>query len=906
MTTLENLNQTSSSELRQLLERNGIKIKRETTKLFEVYCPDCNEDEAYVYFNQGSRNIECNRKNGCGYKEGVWEYIKERKGFSTNEAMLQYVNEELGYEFKYHNSTKTKLLKSTTIEPTLIKTEKPLEQEISETKDTSVDIKTDEEILEERKFFKTCYLIFTECLYDTNSKQAAFSLNYLKETRGYSEDQIKSFKLGFFPNKEQFISLLINHGYSHGEAKTLIFRYFKSVIKNNDDRQATEENKNRIVLTWFNTEGDVVGFTVRKPTSNNKLDRKYLNNDGFSKTNYLFNFTQDAVGKDLVIVEGQFDALVATYFSSLQEDTKQYHFVATGGSSISTTQIARLKSYGYSKVILLPDQDEAGKKGTQGSIERLLDQGITPYIASIPPTTEFEGIKDIDELLSKYPDMIDLKAILEAAIEQIVPNETTANNDLKAKVIQSQSNTTQPPFLDPEIQKLIDDIKDAIDRQDNLLLHMHEYEQRVRDLKRQVLRNKVGLDKRKNHNWIALNTILPDIREYNKLLSVEDDKSYSVVEFLKDIAKSSDGLKTGFTELDKHISIQPASLTFIAGRPGHGKTTMMLNVLKNMVEEYSDKSFLFYSYEETKSDILLKIILSVTQNLSYDTLKEAEPEGISFREKALNQLKKYCGCIKSNGDGTLSMLNPRLSDAFNLVIEWMETGRLQIISPKPSAESLSADIIERCILASKCSDSESYEAKPIAAVFIDYVQKLSTEEERVNRQQEIQRICHKLLTTALDTRVTASIILGAQVNRDVISLDTLTLDNMREAGDIEQDANLVLGVWNEEAGEIDRLLKIRNDIAKKIDEAEYMNKGDPSELKKSLEMIDNKIKKFSNVSLNQADSDIRKLKIKVLKNRNGQNNGVFDLEGYLDRYSIGDKKDALQEAIQQARNGIKP
>ena len=32
----------------------------------------------------------------------------------------------------------------------------------------------------------------------------------------------------------------------------------------------------------------------------------------------------------------------------------------------------------------------------------------------------------------------------------------------------------------------------------------------------------------------------------------------------------------------------------------------------------------------------------------------------------------------------------------------------------------------------------------------------------------------------------------------------------------------------------------------------------------------------------------KSIKIKVLKNRNGQNNGIFELAGHLDRYFIGD------------------
>jgi len=156
------------------------------------------------------------------------------------------------------------------------------------------------------------------------------------------------------------------------------------------------------------------------------------------------------------------------------------------------------------------------------------------------------------------------------------------------------------------------------------------------------------------------------------------------------------------------------------------------------------------------------------------------------------------------------------------------------------------------------------------------VQKLNTEEDSVNRQQEIQKICQTLLSTALDKRAGTSIILGAQVNRNVTSFDTLTLDNMREAGDIEQDANLVLGVWNETFIKINNLIKERQELV-----AEQENKNTQT-IKNQINDIDNKLKEAKKQ---------QEIMIRVLKNRNGQNNGIFELDGYLDRYFIGDKVD---------------
>ena len=103
----------------------------------------------------------------------------------------------------------------------------------------------------------------------------------------------------------------------------------------------------------------------------------------------------------------------------------------------------------------------------------------------------------------------------------------------------------------------------------------------------------------------------------------------------------------------------------------------------------------------------------------------------------------------------MSALNSKLGNAYDKVNSWIKEGRLEILTPKSSAESLSTAIIERCMAFQKEDGQPNNQEqqivqikdkKEVAAVFIDYVQKMTTEEERVNRQQEIQRICQTLLS----------------------------------------------------------------------------------------------------------------------------------------------------------------
>jgi replicative DNA helicase len=441
--------------------------------------------------------------------------------------------------------------------------------------------------------------------------------------------------------------------------------------------------------------------------------------------------------------------------------------------------------------------------------------------------------------------------------------------------------------LDPEIKQLLEQIKQdtfGIDNetgeQKQLPLDFTKYLNLIKELKRRHLAKGIGLDKKRNLNYTTLNSIYPDIIEYNNSLSLEenDDKPYTGEQFLEDVAKNTNnGLKTGFSDLDNKIVIQPSSLAFIAGRPSHGKTTMMLNILRNMLEDKDnkDKAFLFYSYEETRSDILIKIVLSVANYSELEEeLREEGVEGVNLRQQALNQFKNY----KLNN----TSLNPILEKAYKKVNSWIEEGRLEILTPKSNTESLSAAIINRC-MAFQREEQQTQQAglkKEVAAVFIDYVQKLSTEEKRDNRQQEIQRICQTLLSTALDKRFTTSIILGAQVNRTVKSLDTFNLDNMRESGDIEQDANLVLGIWDEQAGKLDSFCR----KLQKLEDKEINDTTEMDKLDKEKARISEKIEE-----LQSSNSQNKPLKIKVLKNRNGVKDVIIDLCCNPNLFRIKDK-----------------
>ena len=370
-------------------------------------------------------------------------------------------------------------------------------------------------------------------------------------------------------------------------------------------------------------------------------------------------------------------------------------------------------------------------------------------------------------------------------------------------------------------------------------------------------------------------------------MNYEEDEAYTTGGFLQDLQNSPRGLKTGFKGLDGRVVIQPSTLNFVAGRPSHGKTTVMLNMLRNMIRSNPDKAFMFYSYEESHVDIYTKILLSCTQqkDQAIDSIENSES---SYFDKTKEHLIEYAVAIKTNAEGKPQGCAEYIYRAYQEVESWVKEGRLHIMTHKPNVESLSGAIIARVNRIEESHKKEDNKAKKVGVIFVDYVQKINTEEDAVNKQQELHKVCNDMLNTA--KRVSRAIIMGAQANREAKTEELFTLDSMKDSGNVEQDANVVIGVWDEEAGEKARLEQKLADAKSKLEDLELnipkgkqQSKISEQGLKECIEVIKSKLQSNS--------FDSKELILKVLKNRNGKNNFKCFVECSSERFCIENQKE---------------
>lgn len=526
MSTITSLSQTNSEEVKQLLEMHGITIKKANSNRFEIICPSCKKPEAYIYFNEGTRTIKCNRGNNCTTEIELWHYIADKQGIdsSNNFEMLKYINETLGYEFK--------------------------QEQID-----SYNAKQ-EERNKEQKFLTDCNQIFFNTLNNNkDNDRVSSALAYLQQ-RGYGEEYTKQCSLGFLPNRDDLLNHLKQSPYSYSttDAEELTTKHFNGVLKHNN-YQKQEEAKNRITFPWYDHKNNISGFSIRKASSQD-LSPKYINSNELKRADLLFNLNNLKEKRDLVIVEGMFDALTPNYFAT-EEVKQKYHFIATGQNSITEKQIQLLKSKGYSQVILLLDRDKAGENFLK-STSRLREAAITPFIATIP---EEYQVKDVDELVRRYPE-VDLRIILDSAlyaivaeVEQIIKSHNEAKNnldrdkatraclDLRLFLLMSEqepyrkvmyeklgvrvedlekvtkqeqtTNTTNSGNINSEIEKLKSEIQlkiQEIEEGKHSIIDIHEFRKKSYEIQKLILKNNIAANK-DDDNSKKLKDILANIEK---------------------------------------------------------------------------------------------------------------------------------------------------------------------------------------------------------------------------------------------------------------------------------------------------------------------------------------------------------------------------------------------------------
>lgn len=685
--------------------------------------------KVYVYANNITHLIDVTRGS-----VSIWDYIQGRDNLSNGETLKKLA--EL----------------SGVILP-------PLDQE---TQDKIKKTITRAQIWEDANG----YFIF--CLNNSDGKTAQDVKTYL-QGRGYTAEDIAELELGYIPSQDQLYKYLTE---TKGHDKKTV----EDTVKLN----AGIGTAHVLTIPYREPVGRIKGIIVRsiKPDT----EPKYLYSTELKRDEYLFNLRPQKGAKDLLIVEGLLDSLITTARGI-------DNVVALGGTSLNKKQVETALRYGAKKFTLCLDNDKAGAEATLRALDLLQDQERV-YVTQLP-----DGTKDPDQLIKEHgvgalQDAIykaipywkyRLKAIYEkyATIEeQRQEGGLTAKeiDNLLEEVVKTSQNINSPVDRDQYVKfftamdwvKAMGITTESLQDTIETLRYKTDVEKQGKGLKKLQEHAKELQEKGNTTGAIdLLETGLKNlkIQRAKDLLPV-----YSYQDWEQEIAITPLGLKTGIRKLDKIATIPQGAITLIAGRPSHGKTTLLFNILLSVAQLHGDaKKFYFFTYEEPKKLILAKIL---------NRLIDTDLRGVDDRYSVntnLDYLKNYLRDRRTD--------RAEVEAGRRLLGSLLDSGKITVVDKSYSVEELGAVI------------RYLHRTEPVGAIFIDYIQRMNTEKRTQDKRTEIAHISDQILQTAKDTGL--PIILGAQLNRGAGGDKSPVLENLKEAGNLEEDANLVLSVFNE-------------------------------------------------------------------------------------------------------------
>ena len=215
--------------------------------------------------------------------------------------------------------------------------------------------------------------------------------------------------------------------------------------------------------------------------------------------------------------------------------------------------------------------------------------------------------------------------------------------------------------------------------------------------------------------------------------------------------KTSKLIKTGYDNLDRFSGgLTRGEITIIGGRPGHGKTTVMINMLANVLEQ--GHKAIFFSRELPNSELVKKIICLESQQLSYGEVRKN-----IFTEKSLNFFNNALGLIRKKYSSDKFLMFDNVRDF-------------------------------------AASSGEVKKFKP-DIIFDDYIQLIACDSREDQRRLQIEKLVNDYKWLAKETD--AVVVLASQLNRFIERAGSRgkalmpQLSDLAESGAIEQVAENV-------------------------------------------------------------------------------------------------------------------
>lgn len=218
--------------------------------------------------------------------------------------------------------------------------------------------------------------------------------------------------------------------------------------------------------------------------------------------------------------------------------------------------------------------------------------------------------------------------------------------------------------------------------------------------------------------------------------------------------KNENLISTGFEDLDQKLGgFSLSEMTVFGGRPGMGKTVLMVNLALQLAKK---NPVLYFSFD-LAADLLLNRFLSCLSKIPIQKLEQQQ----------LDDTQKM-DLIK--------------------VVETFHSLPIHVVDGMNSSLSLFKAYAQKMV-----------EEKGIKIIIVDYLQLMNTHRFKNNRDLEISMITRELKNIARELKV--CVLVSSQISRAVETRGgdkRPYLSDLRESGAIEQDADKVIFVYRPE------------------------------------------------------------------------------------------------------------
>lgn len=646
------------------------------------------------------------------------------------------------------------------------------------------------------KILTTAADYFARLLYEP---AGASTLAYLAE-RGFSEELVRNTALGHYPGRDATVSHLGTHGISEEHALWAL-KYL--TVPDRDAYALTipySDDQGRTAAIYGRLTRPVPDASKYLPLSDVP--------EGVRAVPFLLSEARRlsaARGANLVLVEGYLDAVLPAAHGIPD-------VVSLGGAKLTREHLETLKEHKIRSLVFALDSDEAGREGTLSGVRAATEAGFATFVLEYPGGDE-RKIDAYDFIRENGPEaFLALRDRAEAGTRWLT-RTVLSRHDLETDLGRYEALEEITPFEES--------LRDAIEREtlratvskelglslDALEERFGSYHaQKAREREEKAIRDAVRTAETRlgQGDTKGAREALESGAKNTKAESVRVVVSPHPLERVRlELSRRDAGLATGYPSLDDLLTIRPA-VTIVGGRPSHGKTALLLNLLLNLLRDRDNakKSFFFFSYEEDKSTLAAKLFAMMAGRV-FDAHKNLE-----HIERYVRSGRRADSLPSATSDEELRNYG-LLDAALEEYEEYVQAGRLWIVDEPLSVQSLSRTL------------DYLREAHDVGAVFVDYIQRVKFDGYAQDERVRIARISEELREAS--TRLSLPIIAGAQFNRTQTGRPRL--EGLKEAGNLEEDANTVLGIYNLKTAK----LKESGSEAEKSSEAAKNCKGQPAQ-----------------------------------------------------------------------------